>query len=241
MAKWGKGYAWNPVAFSTGRRTRRIQKRPWRGFTWPPATVIRSFAGPLKTVAFNPVILPVYGHVNGDFGAENHVNAAAKLYVLVLRYRHRSAGLHRGQSDRALWGGLCQKPATNWRCTASGPILTNVDTPVDHGTRTGFSPNRRCDELPAGRLRYLTPPGHHLHSGVLLQRDRVDASTEVKTFVTFVDGSYATFLRTAGTPAVCSAPRPWPRGPMGGQTPCSITLFRASQKEPSTSLFHAER
>ena len=67
VVKWGKGYAWNPVAF-VDRPKNPEDPEELEGFFMATGNVIHSFAGPLKTVAFNPVILPVYGHVNGDFG-----------------------------------------------------------------------------------------------------------------------------------------------------------------------------
>jgi hypothetical protein len=46
------------------------------------ADYTKSFAGPLKTLSFTPVLQPVYDHVNAEFGRKNYVNAAGKLYLL---------------------------------------------------------------------------------------------------------------------------------------------------------------
>lgn len=38
VVKWGKGYAWNPVAFvDRPKNPEDPPRRRWRGFTWPPA------------------------------------------------------------------------------------------------------------------------------------------------------------------------------------------------------------
>jgi len=52
------------------------------GFTMVAADFIRNFEGDLKTVALPPVLLPVGQRHNSDFGKPNHLNAAAKLYLL---------------------------------------------------------------------------------------------------------------------------------------------------------------
>ena len=52
------------------------------GFYLATANLIRSFAGPVQTLAFTPVLFPVFAGVNDDFGQTDHVNVAAKLYCL---------------------------------------------------------------------------------------------------------------------------------------------------------------
>ncbi|MDP2823181.1 MAG: hypothetical protein Q8O52_10985 [Sulfuritalea sp.] len=83
--KWGKGYAWNPVGFVERMKDPNDVELAREGYTMVAADFIRNFAddgGDLKTVAFTPVLLPVGTQSNGDFGKANHINAAAKLYLL---------------------------------------------------------------------------------------------------------------------------------------------------------------
>jgi len=47
------------------------------------ADYIRSFDGPLKTFSFTPVLMPVYDHINDDFGKVDRLNFAAKTYFLL--------------------------------------------------------------------------------------------------------------------------------------------------------------
>ena len=47
------------------------------------ADYIKSYDGPLKTLSITPVVVPVYAHVNEDFGTVNNVNIAVKLYLLL--------------------------------------------------------------------------------------------------------------------------------------------------------------
>ena len=80
--KWGKGYAWNPVGFVERPKDPNDVELAREGFTMVTADFIRNFDGDLKTVAFTPVLIPVGSQHNSDFGQPNHINAAAKLYLL---------------------------------------------------------------------------------------------------------------------------------------------------------------
>jgi hypothetical protein len=80
--KWGKGYAWNPVAFVDRPKNPDDPDLNLEGFVVASADYIRSFSGPLKTLSITPVLILV-SHVNDDFGEANHVNAACKIYLLL--------------------------------------------------------------------------------------------------------------------------------------------------------------
>jgi hypothetical protein len=80
--KWGKGYAWNPVAFIDRPKDPDEPDLALEGFWVLSADFIQSFSGPLKTLSFTPVFLPVLEHINDDFGTKEKANVAAKLYLL---------------------------------------------------------------------------------------------------------------------------------------------------------------
>jgi hypothetical protein len=80
--KWGKGYAWNPVAFIDRPKDPNDPELALEGYIAASADYIRSFEGPLKTISFTPVLLPVYDHINDNFGQSNKLNFAGKLYLL---------------------------------------------------------------------------------------------------------------------------------------------------------------
>jgi hypothetical protein len=82
VLKWGKGYAWNPVGFLERPKDPNDPDLSREGFVLAAADYVRSFDGPLKTLAFTPVILPVTDDVNSDFSPNDDVNFAAKLYLL---------------------------------------------------------------------------------------------------------------------------------------------------------------
>jgi hypothetical protein len=79
---WGKGYAFNPVAFVSKAKDPDDPELALEGFITASADYIKSFQGPLKTVSITPVIFPVYKNINDDFGTVDRLNFAAKLYFL---------------------------------------------------------------------------------------------------------------------------------------------------------------
>jgi len=82
VMKWGKGYAWNPVGFVERPKDPTDPEQAREGFTMLAADIVRSFDGPLQTVAFTPLVMPVNSDMNSDFGSSGHVNVAARLYLL---------------------------------------------------------------------------------------------------------------------------------------------------------------
>ncbi len=81
--KWGKGYAWSPVAFIDRPKDPDDPELALEGFIVATADYIKSFDGPLKTLSFTPVLLPVYDHINDDFGNSDKLNFASRFYFLL--------------------------------------------------------------------------------------------------------------------------------------------------------------
>jgi hypothetical protein len=81
--KWGKGYAWNPVAFVDRPKNPNEPDLNLEGYVVVSADYIRSSSGPLKTLSVSPVLIPVSENVNDDFGESDHLNAAGKVYLLL--------------------------------------------------------------------------------------------------------------------------------------------------------------
>lgn len=83
MQRWGKGYAWNPVAFFERPKDPNDPAASREGFVMASADWVRSLPGTVAAAGFTPVLLPVSEHVNGDYGPVADVNAGARLYLLV--------------------------------------------------------------------------------------------------------------------------------------------------------------
>jgi hypothetical protein len=80
--KWGKGYAWNPVAFIDKHKDPNDPELALEGFTVISLDYTRSFKGPLKTITVTPFLLPVVNHINSGFGELNNLNFGGKIYFL---------------------------------------------------------------------------------------------------------------------------------------------------------------
>ena len=80
--KWGKGYAWNPVAFIDRPKNPNDPDLALEGYVVLSVDYIKSFQGKLKTITFTPVLIPVNEHINSTFGNENQLNFGGKVYFL---------------------------------------------------------------------------------------------------------------------------------------------------------------
>lgn len=80
--RWGKGYAFNPVGFIERPKDPTAPELAREGFVVASAEYVKSFSGLLQTVSFMPLLVPVTGNINDDFGAEEDLNLAARLYTL---------------------------------------------------------------------------------------------------------------------------------------------------------------
>jgi hypothetical protein len=80
--RWGKGYAWNPIGFVERLKDPNDPQLAREGYWMADGDFIFNPGGNLHTVAFTPVLLPVGGDLNSDFGATGYLNPAAKLYLL---------------------------------------------------------------------------------------------------------------------------------------------------------------
>jgi hypothetical protein len=80
--RWGKGYAFNPVAFLERPKDPSDPDLSREGFSLASLDYVRSFDGALRTLALTPVLLPVEGQTNDEFGSREDLNIALKLYLL---------------------------------------------------------------------------------------------------------------------------------------------------------------
>ncbi|MEA2101661.1 MAG: hypothetical protein U9P80_03685, partial [Thermodesulfobacteriota bacterium] len=81
--KWGKGYAWNPVAFVGRPKNPDDPDLSLEGYIMATTDYIKTFSGPLQAISVTPVVIPVYEHVNSEFGELNNTNYAGKVYLLL--------------------------------------------------------------------------------------------------------------------------------------------------------------
>jgi len=85
--RWGKGYAWSPVAFLERPKDPTDPELAREGFVMATGSWVRSFDGPVKTLSLTAAVVPTTSSLNTDFGGgatnAGHPNPALKLYGLV--------------------------------------------------------------------------------------------------------------------------------------------------------------
>ncbi len=81
--KWGKGYAWNPVAFIDNPKNPFDPDLALEGFTVLSVDYLKSFSGKLRTLTVTGVLIPVFEGVNSQLGRDNTLNYGGKLYSLL--------------------------------------------------------------------------------------------------------------------------------------------------------------
>jgi hypothetical protein len=81
--RWGKGYAWSPVAFLERPKDPNDPELAREGYAMVTGSIVRSFDGPLQTLTLTTALVPTTADLNTDFGAQGHLNPAFKLYGLI--------------------------------------------------------------------------------------------------------------------------------------------------------------
>jgi len=82
--RWGKGYAWSPTGVVERPKNPNEPDLVREGYWMITADYTKSFAGPLKTLSFTPVVIPVASSINETFGRDKGWKFAGKLYLLLL-------------------------------------------------------------------------------------------------------------------------------------------------------------
>jgi hypothetical protein len=84
--RWGKGYAWSPVAFLERPKDPADPELAREGFVMVTAAWVRSFDGALQTLSLSAAVVPTTTHLNADFGGGTqgrHTNPVLKVYGLL--------------------------------------------------------------------------------------------------------------------------------------------------------------
>lgn len=84
VLKWGKGYAWNPAAFFSRPKDLDDPDLTLEGYYVVSGDLIKSMDSPVKTIALTPVILPVSGSINEEWGTKKEIVWGGKIYFFTL-------------------------------------------------------------------------------------------------------------------------------------------------------------
>lgn len=153
--RWGKGYAWNPVAFAERPKDPDEPDLSREGYVMATADIIRSFSGDLQTLALTPVYLPVRDDINSQYGSTDHDNLAMKLYML---YRDTDIDLlYLSEGSRSYRYGfdIARNIETNFEVHAEWAWISEVDRPIVSSTGAIRRETISAQQWLLG-LRYLT-------------------------------------------------------------------------------------
>jgi hypothetical protein len=233
--RWGKGYAWSPVAFIDRQKDPEDPEELRQGFTIFTADWNQSFVGPLKNAALSAVAVPVYKHVNTQFGELNHMNFASKLYLLLYN-TDIDFMVSTGSSRPTRFGfDFSRNITTNLEVHGEWAIINNFKLTTINAQGVGTTDTWNAISYLLG-LRYLSPQEttyilEYYHNGTGVTQ------SQFQDFVTFTNNSYATFLSTANDSGLARASQ-LAEGVYGRPNPMRDYLyFRASQKEPFDILY----
>jgi len=82
VQRWGKGYAWSPVAMVERPKDANDPATSREGYFMASGEWTQTLSGPISAISFTGLLLPTDGNLNSDFGKSNDLNPAAKLYLL---------------------------------------------------------------------------------------------------------------------------------------------------------------
>jgi len=233
--KWGKGYAWNPVAFMDRPKDPNDPELPLEGYIVASADYIRSFSGPLKTLSFTPVLLPVYDHINDSFGQNNDLNAAGKLYVLLYDTDIDFILLTGGSKTTRYGADFSRNITTNLEIHGEIAYIRDHQKTFIDSNGTAYLKEYDTTSYLLG-LRYLTAIDttyifEYYHGGTGFTED------EMKNYYAFINKGYQSYEST-GSDTLLQRAATLTENNYGRMNPMRNYLFlRISQKEPFDILY----
>jgi hypothetical protein len=196
---------------------------------------IRNFDGALRTIAFTPVVLPASPDINSDFGAGEHVNVAAKLYLLYRETDIDLLFLSNGSRSGRYGLDFSRNVTSNFEIHGEIARISETQRPV-----TGV--NGQSTLVRGAATSYLLGVRHlsERETTTIVEYYRTGpglTEQEMRNFVGFVDNAYAQYLAT-GNDAALQRAAALSRGGYARPNPGRSYLYlRVSQKEPFDILY----
>ena len=188
----GKGMLLTPWPLSAGPKILMTPNLPWKDISPASADYIKSFDGPLKTISVTPVILPVYEHINDDFGKIDKVNFAGKLYFLLYDTDIDLIGLTGGSKTNRFGIDFSRNITTNFEIHGEFAFINNQKNRVID-SQGNISESKFDAKSYLLGIRYLTPSDttfifEYYRNGTGFTH------LEMKDYFTFIDRGYDLFL-----------------------------------------------
>ncbi|MBU4582440.1 MAG: hypothetical protein KKH02_08545 [Proteobacteria bacterium] len=233
--KWGKGYAWNPVAFIDRPKDPDDPEVGMEGVFAVSTDFTKSFDGPLKTISFTPVLQPVYDHINAELGKKDYLNLAGKLYLLFYDTDIDFIFLTGGSRTTRFGADFSRNIGTNWEIHGEAAYIkdfrANLIDPSGKVSATEYD----ATSFLLG-TRYLTD----LDTTFILEYYRngtAFSGQEMKDFFGFINDAYRTYTATGSDTALQKAVA-LSDGNYGRANPMRDYLYlRIAQKEPFDILY----
>ena len=232
---WGKGYAWNPVAFVSRPKDPDDPELALQGYITASADYIKSFQGPLKTVSITPVIFPVYKNINDDFGTVNNFNFAGKLYLLLYDTDIDFLAMTGGSRTSRVGIDFSRNLATNLEIHGEFAFINNQKGKIIDSQGNTSEAKFDAKSYLLG-IRYLTASDttfifEYYRNGTGFSH------LEMKDYFTFIDKGYDLFL-SKGNDSLLKKAASVTEGNYGRINPSKDYLYlRISQKEPFNILY----
>jgi hypothetical protein len=232
---WGKGYAFNPVAFVSRPKDPDDPELALEGYITASADYIKSFQGPLKTVSITPVIFPVYKDINDDIGTVNRLNFAGKLYLLFYDTDIDLMAMTGGSRTSRVGMDFSKNITTNLEVHGEFAFINNQRKKVIDSQGVISESKFDAKSYLLG-IRYLTASDttfifEYYRNGTGFTH------LEMKDYLTFIDKGYDLFL-VAGNDSLLKKATSVTEGNYGRSNPSKDYLYlRISQKEPFNILY----
>lgn len=225
--RWGKGYAWSPVAFLERAKDPTDPELAREGFVMATGAWVRSFDGPLQTLALTAAVVPTTGNFNEDFGGgatnAGHANPALKLYALA--YDTDIDVMWAGRGSRGPRFGIDFSRNLGSQLEIHGEWARVTDTPRAVLSGSTLQTQVRTYDSALIGLRYLT----ERDTTIIVELYRNGGGYSPEELGAFYD-----LARTsAGNPALASlASRAAVQGYNRPSAAQRYAYLRVSQKEP---------
>jgi len=231
---WGKGYAFNPVGFVQRPKDPNDPDLSREGFVIAGGNFIRSFEGPLKTVAFTALVVPTNDQMNEDFGPGDHGNPAAKLTLL---YRDTDIDflvLGKGARSARYGFDFSRNLGTNVEIHGEWGRIADAAKSVLSASGTATTETGDVASYLLG-LRYLTERdttwiAEYYHNGAGYTEQ------QMRDYFTFARNAYDQFLLT-GNSTLLERARTLQTSYARANPMQNYLYLRVSQKEPFDILY----
>ena len=211
------------------------RNRPWKALSSGTTDYIRSFDGPLKTFSFTPVILPVYDHINDDFGNSNKMNFAGRFYFLLYDTDIDLMFMTGGSRPDRYGMDFSRNITTNFEIHGEYAYVRNARKTILDAVGNMSAVEADAQSYLVG-IRHLTTFDlttivEYYHNGAGFSDD------ERENFFAFVDRAYNLYQTTGKATALTSA-KNLADGAYGRSGSGENYLYvRFSQKEPFDLLY----